>query len=897
MKSKELPKIYDPKKAEDLIYKKWEKSGYFNPDKLDLPKDAPTYSIVLPPPNITDKLHLGHSAMLAIEDLLIRFHRMRGFRSLWLPGTDHAAIATQNVVEKKLLKETGKSRHDLGREKFLEEVWKFLKTTQATILNQTRKMGSSLDWDRTAFTLDDERQAAVKKMFIDMYDEGIIYRGERIVNWCPRCHSTLADDEIEHREQKASLYTFKYSKDFPIAISTTRPETKIGDTAVAVNPKDERYKHLIGKKYEITFCGIDLNIKIIPDREVARDFGTGALGVTPAHSVVDWKMAEENDLRIKKVINENGNIHEGFGEFSNKTAEEARKLVIKKLTEEGLIEKEEEIQNNLSICYRCDTPIEPLPSKQWFVSVNKKIKRLGGKSLKEKSIEVAKNKKIQFFPNRFEKRYLNWMENLHDWCISRQIWFGHNIPAWHNKETKEIYVGAKPPKNKKEWKRDPDSLDTWFSSGMWTFSTLGWPENFKNGEKTNDLKKYHPTQVLETGYEILTLWVSRMIMMSLFAIGEVPFKDVYLHGMILDKDGKKMSKSKGNGIDPLDMIDKYGTDSVRLSLLIGSTPGNDTRVSEEKIESYRNFTNKLWNISRFIIQKNASQKNKNKIENLTLADKWIMNKMSNLIQETTRDLEKYNFSQAGERLYSFTWHDFADWYIEVTKFEKNQKEKNILLQMILEDLLKLWHPFIPFVTENIWSHLDKKELLMIESYPKKGSYWTSSLASGGINEINFNAILEIITSIRAIRSEYKINSDKEIDVMLNIENTTGIKSADIEKLINSQENIIKNLKTNVREIIFTNKDKDFQNTVSKTTSTGISIYVSLEGLIDKEKEISEKEKEIKNLKDYSDSIEKKLSNKNFSEKAPKEVVQKEKDKLSKALIQVEELEKYLKDFN
>lgn len=444
MKNSELPKIYSPGETEDKIYQIWEKSGFFNPDNLNLPEDTKTYTIVLPPPNITAKLHLGHSAMLAIEDLLIRFHRMRGYRALWLPGTDHAAIATQNVVEKKIYNETGLTRHDLGKEKFLEKVWEFLKETQSTILHQTRKMGSSLDWSREAFTLDEDRKKAVTRMFVDMYKAGIIYRGERIVNWCPRCHSTLADDEVEHQEQQAELYTFRYWKDFPIAISTTRPETKLGDTAVAVNPKDARYQKFIGQEFEGVFCGVKLKIKIIADHEVEMDFGTGALGVTPAHSMVDWKMAEKNSLAIKKVIDESGKIRLGFKNYSGMPVLEARKAVVSDLKKNNLIEKEEIIQNNLSVCYRCDTPIEPLPSQQWFVAVDKPLEKLAGKSLKEKSVEIALENEIKFIPHRFTQRYLTWMENLHDWCISRQIWFGHDIPAYYC-PCGEITVSAEKP--------------------------------------------------------------------------------------------------------------------------------------------------------------------------------------------------------------------------------------------------------------------------------------------------------------------------------------------------------------------------------------------------------------------------------------------------------------------
>ncbi|MFH1838361.1 MAG: class I tRNA ligase family protein [Candidatus Kuenenbacteria bacterium] len=1006
-----MDKVYNPQNYEDEIYQKWEKSGFFNPDKCVTDgitdKNAPSYTIILPPPNITDKLHIGHSAMLAIEDLMIRYHRMKGYRTLWLPGTDHAAIATQNAVEKKLLKEQNLTRHDLGKEKFLKEVWKFLKETQAIILSQTRKMGASLDWSREAFTLDEQRKKAVIKMFIDMYNAGVIYKGERIVNWCPRCHSTLADDEVEYKEQKTNLYFFKYSKDFPFVIATTRPETKLGDTAVAVNPKDKRYKKYINKIYEINFCGILLKLKIIADHQVDMNFGTGALGVTPAHSMIDWQMAKENNLEIIKVINEDGKIQKGFNEFSNKNVIEAREMIVKKLKEQNLLEKEEEINNNLSICYRCNTPIEPLPSKQWFVAVDKKINFLNNKSLKEKAIEVAKDGKIKFIPERFLKRYLDWMENLHDWCISRQIWFGHQIPVWYrkqeNKKTKiwelkicgenifeaikngsktietraggdketgkdrsqfkagdvikffladektdtiiksiapiektvkltkhfktidqmfkayepnqvypgksvkeikqwwtkysalikrikqygiwaielsevdeqEIYVGAKPLKGD-DWVQDPDTLDTWFSSGMWTFSTLGWLNNFKNNKKSGDLAKFHPTQILETGYEILTLWVSRMIMMSLFAIQEIPFEKVYLHGMILDKKGKKMSKSKGNGIDPVDMIKKFGADAVRLSLLIGNTPGNDSRMSEEKIEGSRNFVNKFWNISRFITQtQNAKRKTQNKnaeinYKNLTLADKWILNKFNVLIKEVDNNLKKYNFSQAGEKLREFTWNYFADWYLEISKFEKN-KEKNEILIYILENLLKLWHPFIPFVTEVIWQELnlsaDKQKFLMIEKWP---TYQIDKAIYSNAND--FEVIKNIIIAIRNARSENKIEPSKKIKAIIYAGKNIN--------LVEKNKELIKNLKTNINELEI-KKSCDFKKTQDDKTIRIIvdDIEIYLIGAIDKEKEQKRINKKTLELEKLILNLEKKLSNKEFINKAPKQIVEKEKEKL------------------
>ncbi|MFH1233873.1 MAG: valine--tRNA ligase [Patescibacteria group bacterium] len=886
MYTKELPKTYNPADYEDKIYQKWEKSGYFNPDKCVADgiadKNAPTFTIILPPPNITAKLHLGHSAMLAIEDLMIRYHRMKHDQTLWLPGTDHAAIATQNAVEKKIFKEQGLTRHDLGREKFLECVWKYLKQTQATILHQIRKMGASLDWSREAFTFDKQREKAVTKMFIDMYEAGVIYKGERIVNWCPRCHSTLSDDEVEYKEQKTKLYFFKYNKNFPFTIATTRPETKLGDTAVAANPKDDRYKKYIGKIYEINFCGVLLKLKIIADRNVDIKFGTGVLGVTPAHSMVDWQMANENNLKIIKVINEDGKIHEGFNEFSNKTVIEAREMIIKKLKEQDLLEKEEEINNNLSICYRCNTPIEPLPSKQWFVDVNKKLGFLDNKSLKEKAIKVAKSGEIKFIPERFEKKYLDWMENLHDWCISRQIWFGHRIPVWYRKKLKvksqklkvsdEIYVGAKAPING-NWVQDEDTLDTWFSSGMWTFSTLGWPSSAKatvgKPEKIGDLARFHPTQVLETGYEILTLWVSRMIMMSLFAVQEIPFEKVYLHGMILDKNGKKMSKSKGNGIDPIDMIEKFGTDAVRLSLLIGSTPGNDARLSEEKIASFRNFVNKLWNISKYIIT-NYELRITNYEQNLsyTLSDRWILNKFNVLIKNVDDDLKKYNFSRAGEKLREFTWDDFADWYLEVSKFEKN-KEKNKILFYILENLLKLWHPFIPFITEAIWTQLKITDrgspinnLLMIQQWPSCAKVSEDEPAK------EFKLIKDIVSAIRNARAENKIEPAQKIKAII---------YADKKKeLIESQAYLIKSLRTNISEIEIKSKGEKMQQAIYITVGE-IEIYLLAE--IDKEKEKARAEKEISNLEKILKATKNKLANKEFISKAPVEIVEKEKEKL------------------
>jgi len=879
---KELPKAYNPADYEDKIYKLWEKSGFFNPDNLKVAENAENYTIILPPPNITDKLHLGHASTIAIEDLLIRYHRLLGDRTLWLPGTDHAAIATQNAVEKKLLKERGVTRQDLGKEKFLEEVWKFLKETQATILHQVRKLGASLDWSRTAFTLDEPRKKAVAQMFIDMYVAGAIYRGERIVNWCPRCHSTLADDEVDYKPQNAKLYTFKYDGNFPFAIATTRPETKLGDTAVAVNPKDKRYAKYIGQEFSANFAGVPITVKIIADHNVDPEFGTGAVGVTPAHSMVDWQMAEKNNLAIKKVINEEGLMYNTKSEYDGLTAVAAREKIVERLRAEGLLEKEEDMENNLSVCYRCGTAIEPLPSRQWFVAVDKPLERLHGRSLKQAAIEVAVNGDIKFIPEKFSKKYLDWMENLHDWCISRQIWFGHQIPIWYKGE--EIFAGENPP-DKSGWTQDPDTLDTWFSSGMWTFSTLGWPENFKNGLKSGDLDKFHPTDVLETGYEIITLWVSRMVMMSLFAVGEIPFKNVYLHGMVLDKNGKKMSKSKGNGIDPIEVGDKFGMDAVRLSLLYGTTPGNDLKLGEEKIAASRNFTNKLWNISRYILttvdkkylateKKSAGETSavNNKLpEAKTLADEWILDNLLKTATAVDYRLKNFEFSLAVEELNKFTWDLLADWYLEIAKIEKDKDE---ILLYVLKTILKLWHPFIPFITEAIWQNLEPKSLLMVAGWPAKND------AEPLETEIDdtFNLIKEIITSIRNARSENKIEPAQKIKAV--------IYAGKLQAVLESQAALIKGLKTGIDEL----EIKAGGEKIAKAIFVPIKdIEIYLEAEIDEKKEADRIAKEKANLEKVIAALEAKLANAEFVEKAPENIVKTEREKLANYKIELKKL--------
>lgn len=729
-------KPYNPNETEDKIYKLWEDSGLFNPDtcieKGFTDKNAEPFSMVLPPPNVTGTLHLGHAATLTIEDIMTRFARMQGKKTLWLPGTDHAAIATQSKVEKILEKEEGKRKTDLGREEFLKRVNEFAQSSHDTIINQSKKMGASLDWSREAFTLDEKRNFAVRTAFKKMYDDGIIYRGHRIVNWDPRGQTVISDDEIVYEERKAKFYTFKYGKDFPISISTTRPETKVGDTAVAVHPDDSRYKDLIGKTFKVEdFCGVPLEIKIIADKEVDKDFGTGALGVTPAHSQIDADIAQRHNLPTKQVINEMARMIVGDERLKDKKVTEAREIVVSWLRENNLLEKEEEVSQNVSTAERTGGIIEPLPKLQWFINVNKPIRERGNKTLKDLMLDTVREGKINIIPDRFEKVYYNWIENLHDWCISRQIWYGHRIPVWYPKHDTntpigtndtnkyEIYCGINPPEDIENWEQDSDTLDTWFSSGLWTFSTLGWPDL-----NSSDFKNYHPTNMLETAYDIIFFWVARMILMSTYLLGDVPFKNVYFHGLVRDAQGRKMSKSLGNSLDPLELTEKYGADAVRMSLIIGTGPGNDSKMSEDKIRAYKNYANKLWNITRFILSNTEGVKSSDTFNNYSNKDKELLKEQDDLIKEITKEMEEYKFYLVGEKIYAYTWSKFADVILEESKkiFAEGGEEEKIsrkyFLIETLEKILKILHPFMPFVTEEIWQTMDKDRLLMVEKWPK-----------------------------------------------------------------------------------------------------------------------------------------------------------------------------------
>jgi len=819
-----------------------------------------------------------------------------------LPGTDHAAIATQTVVEKKLLKERGKTRYDLGREAFLKEIEKFIRNSKKIIKKQIKKIGSSCDWSRERYTLEKSLTRVVSEIFVQMYKDGLIYRGYRVINWCPRCASTLADDEVEYRETKTKLYTFRYSKDFPFPISTTRPETKLGDTGVAVHPQDKRYQKYIGKTYLVDLGHGYQKIKIIGEKSIDSKFGSGAVGLTPAHSFFDWKIAQKYKLPLIKVIGEDGKMTEEAGrDYQGLEVLEARRKFISWLKKNSLLEKTEIISHNLSVCYRCGTPIEPLPSKQWFIKVDLKFKLRKSKlkgikrgsliSLKELALKVVDSGEIEIIPKRFKKIYFHWMRNLKDWCISRQIWFGHRIPVWYKGQ--KIYVGLRCPKEK-GWRQDPDTLDTWFSSSLWTFSTLLDKEyrkykSFKEWlKKSSDLKTYHPISLMETGYDILFFWVARMILMTTYSLGEIPFKKVYLHGLVRDKEGKKMSKSLGNVVDPLEMIKEHGADALRLALIIGTSPGNDIKVFPEKIAGFRNFTNKLWNIARYILgqinrEKKASFKTK------TLADQWIILRLEEISQKVTHHLEKYEISLAGEKLKDFTWNELADWYLEISKIQLEDKNYQLntrkILSFILRSILILWHPFMPYVTEAIWKNFipsfSKKDLLFIQKWPQIRKKKRKKDLQ--IKE-NFELFKNVVIKIRNLRAENKLEKGKKIKVII----YGGRKTSFLKK----EERLIREL-CNLSELIIKREGREPERSATALVKE-IEIYLPLKGLVDLRKERLKIKKKIKEVEDYLKLINQRVSNKEFLKKAPQEVIRREILKKNETKKKLKKLKKQLR---
>ncbi len=719
MESEKLPdkllKPYNPADEESRLYSAWEKSGFFNPDTLiekgAIPKDAEPYSIIMPPPNVTGVLHMGHALMLTVQDILIRYKRMRGFKTLWIPGTDHAAIATQSVVEKKIQKEEGKSRHDLGREELLKRIEQFAAESHDTIASQIRVMGASCDWSREAFTLDEARSKAVRTMFKKMYDDGLIYRGHRIVNWDPKGQTTISDDEIVYKEEKTKFYYLKYG---PFTIGTARPETKFGDKYVVMHPDDARYKEYThGQQLELEWINGPITATVIKDESIDMEFGTGVMTITPWHSVADFEIAERHNLDKEQIIDEYGKLLSVAGDFAGMKIADAREKIVARLEEKGLLEKTEDYTHNIATAERTGGIIEPQIKLQWFINVNKEVPGRG-KTLKDLMRKPVSNGQIVIVPDYFNKTYFHWIDNLRDWCISRQIWYGHRIPVWYRGD--EIVVGTEAPGGD-DWKQDEDTLDTWFSSGLWTFSTLGWPE------ETKDLEMYHPTDVLETGYEILFFWVARMILMTEYALDAIPFKTVYLHGTVRDGKGQKMSKSLGNGIDPLDIAQKYGADAGRMALVVGTAPGTDSKISEDKIKGYKHFANKLWNITRFIFANTGTDSLSAPLKD---TDQAIFDAWKSEAKSITDDIEQFRLHVASEKIYQYVWTTLADVLIEESKQilsgtdEKAKLSRQKLLLELLAGNLKLLHPFMPFVTEAIWELLplpNKREFVMIEQWP------------------------------------------------------------------------------------------------------------------------------------------------------------------------------------
>ena len=852
---KNLEKNYNPKEFEDKIYKIWENEGYF---KGIIDKDKEPFTIVMPPPNVTGNLHLGHALNNTIQDILIRKNRMDGYSALWVPGTDHASIATEAKVVNKL-KEEGKSKESLGRDGFLEASWDWTREYGGNIKNQLKKLGVSCDWSREAFTLDDNLTEAVEEVFIKMYNDDLIYQGDRIVNWCPNCHTAISDIEVVHEDESGHFwnirYKFKDSEDY-IVIATTRPETLLGDLAVAVNPDDERYTDIAGKTLILPL--VNREIKVIADSYVDMEFGTGIVKITPSHDPNDFEVGARHNLGQCIVIDEDAKIVEGYGKYSGLDRYEARKLIIEDLEKIGQLDSVKDHEHAVGHCERCHTTVEPLISKQWFVKMDK---------LAKLALDAYKKEEIRFIPKRFEKVYVNWLENIRDWCISRQLWWGHRLPVYYHNETGEVVVARENPDPQK-YTQDPDTLDTWFSSALWPFSTLGWPH------ETEDLKYFFPTNVLVTGYDIIFFWVIRMVFSSLYNLGEVPFRDVYLTGLVKDSQGRKMSKSLGNGIDPIEVIDQYGADALRFALITGNTPGNDSRFYMEKVEANRNFCNKLWNASRFVFMNvEENVKNIDEVE-LQIEDKWIISSLNNVIDEVSTNLNKYEIGIAAEKIYDFTWNVFCDWYIELVKprlYGDNAKLKESAISVLiytLNNVIKLLHPFMPYITEEIYSYLpNKNDMLINETWPK----YSESNSFKKEEEI-IDKLVESVISIRNSRQEMNIAPKKQSDVYI----LTSDKSLEddfkqLESLFRSSVSI------NEYKV---NEDISEENNIV-IVKDSYKIIIPLNDLIDYSKELKRLEKELNSAKSELKRAESKLKNEGFLKGAPENLVEKEKEKVEK----------------
>lgn len=869
--SDNIKKAYDHKEVEQKLYDRWMERGYFtaHPDK-----SKPSFCIVMPPPNITGKLHMGHALDNMLQDALTRYHRMKGFATLWVPGTDHASIATEVKIVDALAKE-GISKNDIGRDKFLERAWEWKKEYGNTITTQLKKLGSSCDWMRERFTMDEGCSRAVREVFVRLYKKGKIYRGKRIINWCPTCKTALSDAEVEYTEKSSHLWHIRYPAQDGgegIIVATTRPETMLGDTAVAVHPDDERYKDLVGKNVMLPI--VNKPIPVVADEYVEKEFGTGAVKITPAHDPNDFEVAMRHDLPIISVLTDDAHVNENGGKFCGMAALEARKAIVKELEELGVMVKIEDYAHNVGECYRCHSTVEPMVSKQWFVAM---------KDLAKPAIEAVRSGETQFVPSRFDKIYFNWMENIRDWCISRQLWWGHRIPAYYCDECGHINVSVDEPEKCEECgcthlHQDEDVLDTWFSSGLWPFSTLGWPE------KTPELDCFYPTTTLVTGYDIIFFWVARMMVFGEEVMGKAPFKNVAIHGIVRDEQGRKMSKSLGNGVDPLKVIEQYGADALRFSLASGVSAGSDMRYVEKKVVAAGNFANKIWNASRFIAM-NSDGTEQLELENIDVADKWILSRLSRIANEVSDNIDKFELGLASSKVYDFIWSEYCDWYIEMAKprlYGEDEKAKKTalgVLRYVLINALKLLHPFMPFITEEIFVEvLGAGESIMISEWPKGDLHFED-------DEKRMSAVMDVIRTVRNIRAQMNVPPSRKATLKIRTDREADVKECEL---------YIKRL-AGASEVVLMEEGQTEKGAASAVTELG-EIFLPLGELVDISKELERLGKEKANLESEIKRASGKLANEKFTSKAPEKVVNEEREKLAKYQDMLEKLLEQIKSF-